>query len=76
MGYLDGEQAHPVWGIPVRPGTRRLRWSEFMEFDAEGRIIRIQMLIDVLDWLEQMNLSPLPKPKGVPFVWPAPTAAS
>jgi hypothetical protein len=66
MGYLYGEQIEPTWGIPARPGTRRLRWSEFMEFDPEGRIIRIQMLIDVLDWLEQMDLSPLPKPKGVP----------
>jgi predicted ester cyclase len=76
MGYLDGEQASAVWGIPARPGIRRLRWSEFMEFDADGRIIRIQMLIDVLDWLEQMGLSPLPKPKGVPFVWPAPTGCN
>ncbi len=72
-GYLVGEQAEPVWGIPARPGTRRLRWSEFPEFDAEGRIIRIQMLIDVIDWLEQIGLSPLPRSNGAPFVWPAPT---
>lgn len=72
-GYLVGEQAGSVWGIPARPGTRRLRWGEFLEFDAEGRIIRIQMLIDVIDWLEHIDLSPLPKPAGTPFVWPAPT---
>ena len=72
-GYLVGQQDAPVWGIPARPGTLRLRWSEFLEFDAEGRIIRIQMLIDVIDWLEQIGLSPLPKSTGTPFVWPAPT---
>lgn len=72
-GYLVGEQAEPVWGIPARPGARRLRWGEFLEFDAEGRITRIQMLIDLIDWLEQIDLSPLPRPAGAPFVWPAPT---
>lgn len=72
-GLLIGEQAAPVWGIPARAGKLRLRWSEFLQFDAEGRIIRIQMLIDVIDWLEQIGLSPLPKPHGAPFVWPAPT---
>lgn len=72
-GYLVGDQTEAVWGIPARPGTRRLRWSEFLEFDAEGRIIRIQMLIDVIDWLEQTGLSPLPRPNGAPCVWPAPT---
>ena len=72
-GYLVGQQDHSVFGIPARQGVRRLRWSEFLEFDADGRIVRIQMLIDVIDWLEQMGLSPLPAPRGVPFVWPAPT---
>jgi predicted ester cyclase len=28
----------------------------------------------VIDWLEQIGLSPLPPPNGAPFVWPAPTA--
>lgn len=51
----------------------RLRWGEFLEFDADGKIIRIQMLIDVIDWLEQLGLSPLPTPRGAPFVYPAPT---
>ena len=75
-GYLEGEQTGAVWGIPARPGIRRLRWSEFLEFDAEGRIIRIQKLIDVIDWLEQIGLSPLPRSNGAPFVWPAPTGCN
>jgi len=72
-GLLVGTQVAPVWGIPARSHEVRLRWGEFLEFDADGRIIRIQMLIDVIDWLEQIGLSPLPKPNGAPFVWPAPT---
>lgn len=72
-GLLTGTQMAPVWGIPARSHEVRLRWGEFLEFDADGRIIRIQMLIDVIDWLEQIGLSPLPKPNGAPFVWPAPT---
>lgn len=72
-GLLIGAQVSPVWGIPAKNQTLRLRWSEFLEFDAEGRITRIQMLIDLIDWLEQLGLSPLPKPNGAPFVWPAPT---
>ena len=75
-GLLVGEQVQTVWGIPARPGLRRLRWSEFLEFDDAGRITRIQMLIDVIDWLEQMDLSPLPRPNGAPFVWPAPTGCN
>lgn len=72
-GLLIGVQVAQAWGIPARGTEVRLRWSEFLEFDAAGRIVRIQMLIDVIDWLEQLGLSPLPKPNGAPFVWPAPT---
>ena len=38
-----------------------------------GKITRIQTIIDVIDWLEQINLSPLPKPTGAAHVYPAPT---
>lgn len=72
-GLMIGTQVAPVWGIPARNREVRLRWGEFLEFDAGGRIVRIQMLIDLIDWLEQIGLSPLPKPNGAPFVWPAPT---
>lgn len=72
-GYLCGTQKKDLWGIPARNQMLRLRWGEFLEFDPEGRIIRSQMLIDVIDWLEQIGLSPLPPSRGVPFVYPAPT---
>lgn len=72
-GYLCGRQTAALWGIPARNRDLRLRWGEFLQFDAEGRITRIQTLIDVIDWLEQLGLSPLPPAKGVPCVFPAPT---
>ncbi|NRB36465.1 MAG: ester cyclase [Rhodobacteraceae bacterium] len=72
-GYLTGTQTGDLWGIPARNRLLRLRWGEFLEFDAEGRIITIEILIDVIDWLEQIDMSPLPASRGVPFVYPAPT---
>ena len=72
-GYLSGTQTKDLWGIPARNQELRLRWGEFLQFDADGRIIRSQMLIDVIDWLEQIGISPLPPSRGVPFVYPAPT---
>lgn len=71
-GYFCGTQVGPIWGIPGQ-GQVRLRWSDFLEFDESGRIVRIQCIIDVVDWLEQLGKSPLPKSTGVDFVWPAPT---
>ncbi len=75
-GYLCGTQNQELWGIPARNTHLRLRWGEFLEFDADGQIVRIQILIDVIDWLEQLDLSPLPPCRGVPFVYPAPTGLS
>jgi predicted ester cyclase len=75
-GYLCGTQTKDLWGIPARNIHLRLRWGEFLEFDADGQIVRIQILIDVIDWLEQLGLSPLPPSRGVPFVYPAPTGLS
>jgi predicted ester cyclase len=72
-GYLCGTQIENLWGIPARNTHLRLRWGEFLEFDSDGLIVRIQILIDVIDWLEQLGLSPLPPSRGVPFVYPAPT---
>ncbi len=75
-GYLHGTQTADLWGIPARNRALRLRWGEFLEFDAEGRITKTEVLIDVIDWLEQIGLSPLPPSRGVPFVYPAPTGTN
>ena len=72
-GYLTGTQVQDLWGIPARNQPVRLRWGEFLEFDENGQIVTIEVLIDLIDWLEQIGLSPLPVPRGAPFVYPGPT---
>ena len=72
-GYLCGTQTGDLWGIPARNKPLRLRWGEFLEFDDTGRIITIEILVDLINWLEQLGLSPLPPSRGAPFVYPAPT---
>jgi hypothetical protein len=72
-GYLHAKQIVDLGVIPARNMPLRLRWGEFLEFDEAGKITRMQTIIDVIDWLEQINLSPLPKPTGAAHVYPAPT---
>ena len=72
-GYLHATQVRDLDVIPARNIPLRLRWGEFLEFDKSGKITRIQTIIDVIDWLEQLGLSPLPKPRGAAGVYPAPT---
>ena len=74
-GYFHGRQTQALWGIPATGAPLRLRWGEFLQI-KDGQIVRIQTLIDVIDWLEQIGLSPLPNPRGAPFVYPAPTGLS
>ena len=71
-GYLVGKQEAEFIGIPAWTGELRLRWAEFLRI-KDGRIVQIQCLIDLIDWFEQIGRPVLPKPKGVPHVWPAAT---
>ena len=73
-GYLHVRQKHKFGPISAQENQLRLRWGEFLQFDELGKIIRVQTIFDIIDWLEQINLSPLPKPLGNLHVYPAPTA--
>jgi predicted ester cyclase len=72
-GYMTGTATGDFLGIP--PGSRplRLRWGEFLKVE-DGQIVQSQFLLDFIDWFEQIERPVLPRPKGVPFVFPAPTA--
>jgi predicted ester cyclase len=72
-GFLTGRAVAPFLGIP--PGDRplRLRWGEFLRFE-DGEIVETQMLIDIVDWFEQVAIAVLPRSTGASFVYPAPTA--
>lgn len=72
-GYLLGRAEAPVYGIPATDRPLRLRWGECLCIE-DGRITQSQMLVDVMDWFEQIGRPVLPPSRGVPAVWPAPTA--
>lgn len=72
-GYLLCRPASDFYGIPVVDKPLRLRWGECLCIE-NGKIVETQMLIDMMDWFEQIGRPVLPPSNGVPAVWPAPTA--
>ncbi len=72
-GYLSGIATGPLFGIPASEQPIRIRWGEFLRFDAEGNITHAQTIWDLIDWLDQIDLPVLPKPKGAAHVFPAAT---
>jgi len=73
-GTLDGVAQEDVFGIPRTDAPLSLRWGEFLRIDEAGHIAEIQVLIDFVDWFEQIGRPVLPPSRGVPGVWPAATA--
>jgi predicted ester cyclase len=71
-GYMTGTAVSDFLTIPPGPRPLRLRWGEFLRIEA-GQIVQSQFLLDFVDWFEQIGRPVLPRPKGVPFVFPAPT---
>ncbi|MFZ9021433.1 MAG: ester cyclase [Paracoccaceae bacterium] len=71
-GYLIGQAKGAFLDIPVTEKTLRLRWGEFYRIE-DGMIVEAQVLIDFVDWFEQVGLSVLPTPLGIAHVYPAPT---
>ena len=71
-GYMTGTAVSDFLGIPAGPRPLRLRWGEFLRVE-NGQIVQSQFLLDFVDWFEQIDRPVLPRPKGVPFVFPAPT---
>ena len=71
-GYLIGKAAHRFLEIPITEKNLRLRWGEFYRLE-EGMIVEAHVLIDFIDWFEQIGLNVLAEPLGVAHVYPAPT---
>ena len=72
-GYLTGLAQANLWSIPKTDDQLRLRWGEFLCIE-DNKITEVHLLIDVMDWLEQIGMPVLPKFKGASHVWPTPTA--
>ncbi|MEM6371727.1 MAG: ester cyclase [Pseudomonadota bacterium] len=73
-GYYRGHAARSVFGIPATDTDLRIRWGEFLRFDAAGRVTHAQTIWDFVDWFDQIGLPVLPRPRGAAHVYPAPTA--
>ena len=72
-GYLFGKAISRFPQIPVTEKKLRLRWGEFYRLE-EGKIVEAHVLIDFLDWFEQIGIRVLPAPLGIAHVYPAPTS--
>ena len=72
-GYFTGTAIEPFLGIPTTDQPLRIRWGEFYRIE-NGQIASCQMILDFVDWFDQIGCPVLPKPKGAMHVYPAPTA--
>lgn len=72
-GYYTGHAATSAFGIPVTDHYLRIRWGEFLRFDAAGNITHAQTIWDFVDWFDQIGHPVLPRPRGAMHVYPAPT---
>ena len=72
-GYLVGPAVAECLGLPATDRVLRLRWGEFLRIE-DDRIAEVQLIVDLVDWCEQIGRPVLPPSRGVPGVWPAATA--
>ena len=72
-GYYTGRATRDVFGIPATEHDLRIRWGEFLRFDAAGQVTYAQTILDFVDWFDQIGLPVLPRPRGAAHVYPAPT---
>ncbi|WP_299691640.1 ester cyclase [uncultured Tateyamaria sp.] len=72
-GYYTGLAVAEVFGIPVTDADLRIRWGDFLRFDAAGRVTHAQTIWDLVDWCDQIGHPVLPRPRGAMHVYPAPT---
>ena len=71
-GYFTGHAQQPFLNIPETDQNLRLRWGEFYRIE-DGQITYCQMILDFVDWFDQIGHPVLPKPTGALHVYPAPT---
>ncbi len=72
MGYFTGTAIGDFVGIPASTRPLRIRWTEFIRF-SKGVMFESQMMIDFVDWFDQLGLPVLPKSRGAEHVFPAAT---
>ena len=71
-GYFTGTATGSFIGIPASDRPLRIRWCEFIRF-KDDVMVESQMILDFVDWFDQIDLPVLPKSRGAEHVYPAPT---
>lgn len=71
-GYFHGLHSAEFLGIPAANQQVKIRWGEFLKIE-NGQIVDAQFQLDLIDWCDQIGTPLLPKSRGAPFVYPAPT---
>ena len=73
VNFSTYRQHSDAFDIPATQRRLQLRWGAFYKL-RQGQIVESQMLIDFVDWFEQIGLPVLPKSRGTSHVYPPPTA--
>ncbi len=71
-GYLTGTAIDSFLGIPATSQPLRIRWSEFIRFKGDV-MVESQVILDFVDWFEQIDLPVLPRTRGASHVFPVAT---
>ena len=71
-GYYEGIFSNSWLGFEPTHKRVKLRWGEFFRFE-DDKIVEMYTLIDIIDFLQQINRNPLPPSHGVDFIYPSPT---
>ena len=74
-GYYHGIFSKPWLGFEPTHQLIKLRWGEFFRMEA-GKIVEMYTLLDIIDFLQQINRNPLPPSHGSDFIYPSPTGVS
>jgi predicted ester cyclase len=72
MGHYCGTMRADWLGIPATNKTVYIRYGEVYECDSDGKVVRANLLWDVLDVMRQAGVWPLVPPRGSPEMWPVP----
>jgi predicted ester cyclase len=72
MGHYCGTMRSDWLGIPATNKTIYLRYGEVYECDKDGKVVRANLLWDVLDVMRQAGIWPLVTPRGSAEMWPSP----
>ena len=71
MGHFMGLFDFPWLGIPPTRKMGFLRYAEFHRVD-EGKIVETAQFVDILGWMQQAGVDPLPPQTGAALITPGP----